>query len=748
MCLRKRNTYDALSVAAIRATVIDITNTANSGHPGMAIGSAPLVYNLYKNHLKIDPRNPEWIARDRFVLSAGHASALLYTVLHLAGYAIEIDDLKAFRQLNSITPGHPEYKMTPGVDATTGPLGQGLANAVGMALAEASLTARNPKYAHLLSHYTYCLVGDGCLQEGISQEAVSFAGHQKLNKLIVFYDANDVTLDGPLSDSFSENVEARFKASGWNVLKVDNGNNLKQIDKAIKKAKRSDKPTLVIMKTIIGQGSRQQGTHKVHGSPLGELDGTFAKGTYHYPNAPFEIPLPVYESMRSQIARNGQKAYDTWAKSYTLFEADSDVEAEDLKIALNDDTESSLAMMKLTFEDELSEATRNTSGNVLAAVNRHLPHIMGGSADVASSVMTLINGETNFTAKNRRGRNINFGIREFAMGAISNGMLLHGGLRTYVGTFLVFSDYLKNSMRLAALSHLPNIYLFSHDSVNLGEDGPTHQPVEHLAMMRAMPNFDLWRPGDARETFVAWKVALESKTRPHALILTRQKLPLMAGSDKEKLIRRGAYVVSPENKRKKLDFIIIATGSEVNMALKAQNTLLIHGYNVRVVSMPSMEVFRRQDDAYKAEVLPLGKDKRIAVEILSSFGWHEWADHTMCLDRFGFSAPQKDILEHLKYTPEMLARLVEGIIDPKTLKKGEELYSGEAPNPIPPVLSDLDTPAEGEELLTLEDVELKVSEKVEPEVTASETEEKQEATEAKAEIKTEAKPKTKKTTKK
>lgn len=696
MLFSKRNNVDALSIAAIRATVIDVTNMANSGHPGMAIGSAPLVYNLYKNHLKIDPRNPNWIARDRFVLSAGHASALLYTILHLAGYAVNIDDLKAFRQLNSITPGHPEYKMTAGVDATTGPLGQGLANAVGMALAEASLVARHNKYAHLLSHYTYALVGDGCLQEGISQEAISFAGHQKLNKLIVFYDANEVTLDGPLSDSFSENVALRFKASEWNVLKVANGNNLKQIDKAIRKAKRSDKPTLIIMKTIIGQGSRQQGTHKVHGAPLGELDGTFAKGTYLYPNAPFEIPLPVYEGIRNNIAKNGAKAHELWQKAYTHLEADASVEGEDLKIALSDDTAGILSKVNLNFDAELSEATRTTSGNTLAAFNRHLPHLMGGSADVASSVMTTINGETNFTAKNRKGRNINFGIREFAMGAMSNGMLLHGGIRPYVGTFLIFSDYLKNSIRLAALSHLPNIYLFSHDSVHLGEDGPTHQPIEQLAMLRATPNVDVWRPADARETFVAWKVALESKERPNVLALSRQKLPILAGSQEEG-IRKGGYVVSSENKKKKLDFIVIATGSEVNMAVKAQNTLAMKGFNVRVVSMPSIDVFRRQEASYRDEVLSLPKTHRIAVEILSSQGWHEWADHTMCLDRFGYSAPQKDILAHLNYNQETLARLVEKVLDPKSAKANDPVYSGAEVSPLPPVITALNEEVPGED---------------------------------------------------
>lgn len=701
MLFRKKNNVDSLSIAAIRATVIDTTNAAKSGHPGMAIGSAPLVYNLYKNHLKINPKDPTWIGRDRFVLSAGHASALLYTILHLAGYDLEIDDLKAFRQLNSITPGHPEYKMTPGVDATTGPLGQGLANAVGMALAEASLVGRYPKYASLLGHYTYALVGDGCLQEGISQEVISFAGHQKLEKLIVFYDANEVTLDGPLSDSFSEDVAARFKASGWAVFNVQNGNNLKQIDKAIRKAKRSKVPSLIIMKTIIGQGSRMQGTHKVHGSPLGELDGTFAKGTYHYPYTSFEIPLQVYDSMRQTIQKNNQKGIEQHEKSVAALAADTSVEAMDLKLSLEDDTTETLAKAKFVFEDELSEATRNTSGNVLALFNRHLPHLMGGSADVASSVMTHINGETNFSVKNRKGRNLNFGIREFGMGAISNGMLLHGGLRPYVGTFLIFSDYMKNSIRLAALSHLPNIYLFSHDSVHLGEDGPTHQPIEQLAMLRAMPNLDVWRPGDARETYVAWKVALESKNRPHVLALSRQKLPLLSGSSHEDKIRRGAYVVSSENKKKKADFIIIATGSEVNMALKAQNILALREVNVRVVSMPSVEVFRRQDRAYQKEVLNLAKNRRIAVEILTSFGWHEWADYLMTLDRFGYSAPQKDILEHLKYTPETLARLIEKVLDPSSYKD-EELYTSEKADHVIPPAFNLDEVLPGEEDLVLQ----------------------------------------------
>lgn len=651
----------------MRATIIDMTNTANSGHPGMALGSAPLVYNLYRNHLKIDPRNPNWIARDRFVLSAGHASALLYTALHLSGYKVTLDDLKNFRQLNSNTPGHPEYGLTAGVDATTGPLGQGLANAVGMAVAEASLVARYPKYEKMLQHYTYALVGDGCLQEGISQEAISFAGHQKLNKLIVFYDANDVTLDGPLSDSFSENIPLRFKASGWSVFTVEDGNNLRAIDKAIRRAKRSENPSLIIVKTIIGQGSRHQGTAKVHGSPLGENDGNFAKGTYNYVYLPFEIPLQVYEHMETGNIKRGMKAYDSWYEEYLALKEEDEVEAKDLVTALEDDIKPVIDKIRIDFEDELSEASRSTSGSVLAVFNNNLPHLMGGSADVASSVMTKISGESNFTSKNRRGRNINFGIREFAMGAISNGMVLHGGVRPYVGTFLVFSDYMKNSIRLAALSNLPNIYLFSHDSVLLGEDGPTHQPIEHLAMLRAMPNVHVWRPADARETLVSWQEALISKSTPHALILSRQKLPIISGSNDLRLIRRGGYIISKEDGRKKLDFIVIATGSEVNLAIRAQRELVLRGYNIRVVSMPSVEVFRKQDEAYKKEVLSLPKSKRIVVEILSSLGWHEYADHMMCVDHFGYSAPMKDIVTHLSYTDETLARRIEGILDPSSI---------------------------------------------------------------------------------
>lgn len=667
MCIHKANPNDALSIAAMRATIIDMTNTANSGHPGMALGSAPLVYNLYRNHLKIDPRNPNWIARDRFVLSAGHASALLYTALHLSGYKVTLDDLKNFRQLNSNTPGHPEYGLTAGVDATTGPLGQGLANAVGMAVAEASLVARYPKYEKMLQHYTYALVGDGCLQEGISQEAISFAGHQKLNKLIVFYDANDVTLDGPLSDSFSENIPLRFKASGWSVFTVEDGNNLRAIDKAIRRAKRSENPSLIIVKTIIGQGSRHQGTAKVHGSPLGENDGNFAKGTYNYVYLPFEIPLQVYEHMETGNIKRGMKAYDSWYEEYLALKEEDEVEAKDLVTALEDDIKPVIDKIRIDFEDELSEASRSTSGSVLAVFNNNLPHLMGGSADVASSVMTKISGESNFTSKNRRGRNINFGIREFAMGAISNGMVLHGGVRPYVGTFLVFSDYMKNSIRLAALSNLPNIYLFSHDSVLLGEDGPTHQPIEHLAMLRAMPNVHVWRPADARETLVSWQEALISKSTPHALILSRQKLPIISGSNDLRLIRRGGYIISKEDGRKKLDFIVIATGSEVNLAIRAQRELVLRGYNIRVVSMPSVEVFRKQDEAYKKEVLSLPKSKRIVVEILSSLGWHEYADHMMCVDHFGYSAPMKDIVTHLSYTDETLARRIEGILDPSSI---------------------------------------------------------------------------------
>lgn len=659
-----------LSVNAIRALVIDVTNKANSGHPGMAIGSATILYTLFTKYLVANPEKPDWVNRDRFVLSAGHASALLYSTLHLAGYNITMDDLKAFRQLNSITPGHPEVTDTPGVDATTGPLGQGLAQAVGMALAEEAIRAQHPEVP-FFGHYTYCLVGDGCLQEGISQEAISFAGNQKLKKLIVFCDANKVTLDGPLDLSFSEDVKKRFQASGWNVLVVKNGNNVKDLTRKIARARRSkQKPTLIIVSTIIGQGSRKAGTSAVHGSPLGQDDGSYAKGTYNYPYAPFEIPNEVYSEFASTFGERAKKAEKDWADKIANLENSNNRAYKAFMAAFTDNSHELIFDEIPEYTDGFNESTRKTSGTILNMVHNEVPFLMGGSADVASSVMTKISGlsGTDFTPENRGGRNINFGIREAAMAAIQNGMLLHGGLRTYVGTFLVFSDYMKNAIRIAALSKVPAIYLFSHDTVALGEDGPTHQPIEQLAMLRATPNINVWRPADARETATAWKQAILSKETPTALILSRQNLPTLVGSNYQNA-KKGGYIISKEDK--KLDFTLIATGSEVSLALKAKEELLKDKIDVRVVSLPSMEIFKTQDEDYINEVLGKDYNKRIAIELLSPFGWHEFAKHTFTINRFGLSAPMKDVLESLEYTPEALANKVREILGVKKEVKKE-----------------------------------------------------------------------------
>jgi len=652
---------DQLAIAAIRATVIDGTNLAKSGHPGMPLGSAPILYTLFTKHLVSDPKHPDWINRDRFVLSAGHASMLLYTMLHLSGYDVTLDDLKHFRQLDSRTPGHPEYRHTAGVDATTGPLGQGLAQAVGMAMAETSLAALYPEGKKLFDHYTYVLSGDGDLEEGISQEAISLAGHQKLNKLILFYDSNAVTLDGPLSNTFSENVTKRFEASGWNVQEVADGNDIKEIDKAIVKAKKSeDKPNLIIVHTIIGFGSAYQGTSKVHGAPLGEPDGTNAKASYGWNFPPFEIPAEVYETFKTSILARGSSAFEDWSKTFETYKLAHAVEGDRLSKTLTNDVSSFVYSELPEFAPGFKDSTRNTSQALLNLLNGTVPNLIGGSADVAKSVMTTIARETDFAPGNRQGRNINFGIREFAMASAQNGMLLHGGLRTYVGSFLVFSDYMKSAIRTAALSKLPAIYLLSHDTVALGEDGPTHQPIEHLAMLRSIPNVMVLRPCDARETAAAWKLGLLSQKTPTAIILSRQSLPLLPGSTYEG-VARGGYVISPE-KGKPLAATIIATGSEVSLAVSAQEALAISGINVRVVSLPSFELFEKNDEIYKQSVMGVSYEKRLAVEMLSTFGWHKYAKHVMGIDTFGTSAPGNDAMKKFGFVPETVIAKIKEIL--------------------------------------------------------------------------------------
>jgi len=652
---------DELSVATIRSLCIDEINKANSGHPGMALGSAPILYTLFTRHLVADPKDPEWFNRDRFVLSAGHASALLYAMLHLSGYELSLDDLKQFRQLGSLTPGHPEYRWTKGVDATSGPLGQGIAQAVGMAMAEESVRANYPEGERIMNHYTYALCGDGCLQEGISQEAISLAGHQKLNKLILFYDANQVTLDGALDLSFSEQVKARFIASEWNVLEVNDGNDIEAIDKAIIEAKKSkDKPSMILIHTVIGYGSAKQGTSKVHGSPLGAEDGKHAKvEVYGFDHDDFFIPEEVKEQFQNTFGARGQKAHEQYNKELKAYSEKHPVDAERFLSLVNLDVDSYIPSVVPEFVAGSATSTRVASGKALNAFMLKLPNLIGGSADVAGSVMTKIDGGINFEPGHREGHNINWGIREFAMASAQNGMLLHGGLRTYVGCFAVFADYMKAAIRMAALSHLPAIYLFSHDSIAVGEDGPTHQPIEQLAMLRSIPNVRVIRPCDERETYAAWAEALRSKKTPTALILSRQNLPLLEGSSAEGLAK-GAYVVSKEAKKAQLE--LVATGSEVSLAVEAQKLLKEEGIDVRVISMPSWELFEEQSEEYKNSVLSLPREKRISVEMLSTFGWDRYAAYHMGMDCFGASAPAKDVIAKFDFTSARLVKLAKEIV--------------------------------------------------------------------------------------
>ena len=655
------NKIDALSVATIRSLCIDEINKANSGHPGMALGSAPILYTLWTRHLVADPKDPEWFNRDRFVLSAGHASALLYTMLHLSGYEVSMDDIKQFRQLGSLTPGHPEYHWTKGVDATSGPLGQGIAQAVGMAMAEESVRANYADGDKIMNHYTYVLCGDGCLQEGISQEAISLAGHQKLNKLILFYDANQVTLDGALDLSFSEQVKARFIASEWNVLEVADGNDVEAIDKAIKEAKASkDKPTMILIHTVIGYGSAKQGTSKVHGSPLGAEDGKHAKvDVYGFDHKDFFVPEEVRKQFADTFMARGQKAHEEYNKEFAKYSEKHKAEAERFLALMNGDVSAYLPKVMPDFVSGSSTSTRVASGKALNAYMLNLPNLIGGSADVAGSVMTKLDGGVDFTPAHREGHNVNWGIREFAMASAQNGMLLHGGVRTYVGCFAVFADYMKAAIRMAALSHLPAIYLFSHDSIAVGEDGPTHQPIEQLAMLRSIPNMCVIRPCDERETYAAWCEGLKSLDHPTALILSRQNLPLMEGSSAEG-VSKGAYVISKEEKKAQLE--LIATGSEVSLAVEAQKLLKEEGVDVRVISMPSWELFAKQSKEYQDSVLSLPLEKRISVEMLSTFGWDRYARHHMGIDTFGASAPAKAVIAKFEFTPDKLVSLCKEIL--------------------------------------------------------------------------------------
>ena len=641
------------AVNTLRMLSVDQIENANSGHPGLPLGAAPMAYALFKNHLVRDSKDLDWKNRDRFVLSAGHGSALLYSLFYLFDYGLSLDDLKNFRQLDSRTPGHPEYGHTRGVETTTGPLGQGIAMAVGMAIAEEKLAALyNKEDLKLVDHYTYALVGDGCLMEGISNEASSLAGTLKLDKLIVLYDSNKISIEGSTDLAFSENVCDRYKALGWDTFVVHDGNDLDEINAAIEEAKNSDKPALIEVKTKIGYGSPREDSAKAHGEPLGKEDRKSTREFFGLPDEDFYVDEDVKAHFQKIVEENTarvnekKKIEEEYAKKYPK-------EYEDYLAAFNLEKKE---LLEDSYYDSFDKdmATRAISGEVLNKIAKDNIHIFGGSADLGPSNKTMLKGEEYFSADNRLGRNITFGVRENAMGAITNGILLHGGLRTYASTFLVFSDYLKPTIRLAALMNIPNVYIFTHDSIGVGEDGPTHEPIEHLAMLRSIPGIVVLRPADGRETAASLNLAFNSKNTPFVLALSRQGLPQLENSSRD--IQRGAYIIKKEEGE--LEKIVIATGSEVSLALEAAEGLK----GVRVVSMPSMELFDAQSSDYKEEILPSNITKRISLEALSSFGWHKYIGMkgmSISIDTFGASGKGAEVFERFGFTKENIRRKIQ-----------------------------------------------------------------------------------------
>jgi transketolase len=644
--------FDKIAVNALRGLSLDMITKANSGHPGICLSSAPLVYTLFSRHLIADPNDPNWFNRDRFVLSAGHGSALLYSLLHLCGYSIPLDQLKQFRQIDSLTPGHPEVGHTPGVDATAGPLGQGIAQAVGMAMAEAHLASIYPDGKRLVNHYTYCLCGDGCLEEGISQEAISIAGLQKLNKLVLLYDRNDCTLDGPLTNSSIEDVKGRFEAANWNVLLVRDGNDVDEIDRAITLAKQAiEKPTIIICHTIIGYGSSLAGKNASHGKPFSPEEVVKTKENLGYNYGPFEIPQEAYDAFKETFIDRGHKAHQDYNQACLAYEKDHPNDYHRFNDLMNNDVKKYLFTNAPTYEPNYKESTRNESHAFLELISTEIPNLFGGAADVASSVKTSIKSFTDFTPANRKGQNINFGIREFAMASIQNGILLHGGLRTYVGSFLVFSDYMKAAIRMAAMEKLPAIYLFSHDSIAVGEDGPTHQPIEQLTTLRSIPGLTVYRPADAIETSASYNVAFSSTSRPTAIILSRQGLVNNPGSSFEGA-KNGGYVISREKNQAILT--LIATGSEVNKAIEIQKALLSEGIDTRVVSLPCFDRFDKLNPTIQDEIFSLPYDKRVFIEMGKTDGLYKYAKYALGIDDYGSSGPADEVIAKYRFTTKDL----------------------------------------------------------------------------------------------
>lgn len=647
-------------VNTLRTLSIDAVQKANSGHPGMPMGMADVAFVLWTEFLKHNPQNPHWADRDRFVLSAGHGSMLLYSLLHLTGYKLSMDELKNFRQWGSLTPGHPEVGLTPGVETTTGPLGQGFGNGVGMALAEAHLAARFNKESHPVNHYTYAIVSDGDLMEGISQEAASIAGHLKLGKLIYYYDDNKITIDGSTDLAFSEDVQKRFEAYGWHCNKID-GHDRDAIRSATLQAKSvTDKPSLILCRTHIGYGSpNKQDTAGSHGAPLGEDEIKLTKKAYGVdPDATFQIDDDVLLYFRECVDK-GRALEDEWNASFEAYKKANPGLAEEFEIAIERKLPDLVEILPEFEADAKGMATRKASGNTLDALTKGIPSMIGGSADLSPSNNTKAGGMDVLSADNYAGRYIHFGIREHAMGSMMNGMALHRGVIPFGGTFLIFSDYCRPAIRLAALSHIPSIFVFTHDSIGLGEDGPTHQPVEHLASLRAMPNLRVIRPADANETVYAWKLAIERTDGPTILALTRQNLPTLDRSvyGAASGTMNGAYILSDCDD--KPDVILMSSGSEVPLVLEASKTLSEKGHKVRVVSMPCMEIFAAQSQAYKDEVLPPDVTNRVAVEAGVAMGWERWTinpDSIVALNRFGASAPYETIYSELGITAENVVK--------------------------------------------------------------------------------------------
>lgn len=664
-------TIEQLSIDTIRTLSIDAVEKANSGHPGMPMGSAPMAYELWSQFMKINPDNPKWINRDRFVLSAGHGSMLLYSLLHLCGYDLSLDELKNFRQWQSKTPGHPEYGHTPGVDATTGPLGQGFGMAVGMAMAEAHMAAvYNKTNFPVIDHYTYVICGDGDLMEGLSNEAASLSAHLKLGKLIMLYDSNDISLDGELSLSFSENVQTRFQGYGWQVLRVDDGNDLAAIHKAIVAAQADPRPTLIEVKTVIGYGSPNKGGKGghigPHGSPLGASEAVLTKEFYGWPHEPFFIPEEV-KAHFAEIKQRGIHSEQSWSKMLTEYgQAYPELAGQFSQAVKGDKPEGWDAGLPSYSPSDKAISTRTASYNALNGLASHYPMLIGGSADLEISTLTHLNGIESFTPEDYSGRNVYFGVREFGMGAAINGMMLHGGVRPFGATFFVFSDYLRPSIRLASIMKLPVIYVFTHDSIGVGEDGPTHEPVEQLAALRVMINLTVLRPCDGNETSAAYRYALDQQEGPCALILSRQNLAVLEGTKElaHANIGRGAYVLS-DAKDGKPQVQLLATGSEVSLAVEAQKQLATEGIQARVVSMPSWELFNKQDQAYRDSVILPHVKARLAIEMAHPMGWDRYVGEQgaiLGISQYGASAPGPTVIKEYGFNVENVVAMVKNLL--------------------------------------------------------------------------------------